>query len=343
MVHIGIEQEIVFKDGEGRYLDFSNTSYETFSQIIDALPAYAGDTRYFHPKSLETQPKRWYIEGFELHDDQGNVTTTVPKGIEIRTTPHNEIETLVAEFSESFHLLVAEAAKYGITPVLVSQHPFKTDFDLPDDLLETEKKHRSETAFFTACDAMFAHGLQINLSVSDEYDLDDIFEKIVYYFPFFLPYTFSSPFYGNALFEGVCARNYHRAESRIFTVKRQINATRYIEFKGFDACASRPLLSSVLTLLRALVLDTTLPERAKNQDPAMIRRASLFGFDDPLIKAVGAEILDAASHGLVDDKEEISRLREILETNRSHSAVIKERYLGGMSILQSVSDWYDYR
>jgi hypothetical protein len=343
MITIGIEQEIVFKNSHNVYMDFSNTAYETFYKIIDPLPCYEDDNRFFHIKSLETKPKRWYVEGFELHDAQGNVTTTIPKGIEIRTTPHSDVGALVSEFSDSFNRLVTEAKKYNITPLLVSHHPFKTAFYLSNTVLESERVYRTETAFKIACNAMLAHGLQVNLSVSDDYDLDDIFEKIVYYIPFILPYSFSSPFYDNELFKGLCARNYHLAASRIFTVKRQINGVHYIEFKGFDACADAQLLRSILVLFKALAGDTTLKGRSKTQDVGMIQRSCLFGFDDAIIKKGALAILDAASAVLQENEYgEFTLLREMIETNRSRSTLIKERYHATHDILDSISDWYDY-
>jgi len=89
---IGIEQELIFKNDQNEILDFSNSKYFQFKKIVEEFSYYEGDEKYFHLKSTETKPKRCYIEGFEIHDKEGNVIETIPKGLEIRTTTHSDIQ-----------------------------------------------------------------------------------------------------------------------------------------------------------------------------------------------------------------------------------------------------------
>lgn len=109
MLLTGIEQEFVFADDRGRYLDADVADYELFHSIVDAMPLYEDDAKFLDCKSLELRPKRCYVEGFERHDASGKRIETLPKGIEIRTLPHDSIGGVVAEFRDSYSGLTQAA------------------------------------------------------------------------------------------------------------------------------------------------------------------------------------------------------------------------------------------
>jgi hypothetical protein len=69
---IGIEQEFVFKDQAGRYLDLENTDYSLSMNIIDEFPLFAGDDDVFECKSLEQQPRRCYVDDSNSMDRMAN-------------------------------------------------------------------------------------------------------------------------------------------------------------------------------------------------------------------------------------------------------------------------------
>ena len=120
-MRIGIEQEFVFKDGSGRYLDCENTQYALFSQVVDRFPLFDGDDAWFACKSLETRPKRCYVEGFERHGPDGAVLETLPKGLEIRTLPHETVAGILKEFRASYAAVMETAGRFGLSPVLIVQ------------------------------------------------------------------------------------------------------------------------------------------------------------------------------------------------------------------------------
>ena len=81
----GIEHEVAFLRPDSSFADFSNTTYEEFSQMIDLLPEYDGDGDSLRFGDVGIRRKRWYIEGIERFDAQGRMVKCIPKGIEIRT------------------------------------------------------------------------------------------------------------------------------------------------------------------------------------------------------------------------------------------------------------------
>ncbi|WGZ95751.1 MAG: hypothetical protein QJT81_07120 [Candidatus Thiothrix putei] len=72
--------------------------------------------------------KRWYIEGYERFNEDGTLRTCVPKGIEIRTTIHNSIQSTLNELQDSYTLLLEMAARYGYRPAPVSFNPEQVKF-----------------------------------------------------------------------------------------------------------------------------------------------------------------------------------------------------------------------
>ena len=216
MMRIGIEQEFVFQDREGNYLDFENSEYSLFKGIVDTFPYFENDDAVFECKSLERVPKRCYVEGLERHDLDGNLVETVPKGLEIRTLPHFEIDTVVDEFSDSFVQTMRAAAQFGLSPLLTSNNPFKTSFAFSKPLNPTEIKMRTEKELAIVFGAMITHGLHVNVSMGDwsHEQMNDLVQKVNYYIPFIIPFSFSSPFYDGKAFAGLSCRNYFRAEKR---------------------------------------------------------------------------------------------------------------------------------
>jgi hypothetical protein len=344
MLKIGIEQEFVFADKSNRYLDADNTSYSVFSSIVDRVTAHAGDDSVLDCKSLETYPKRCYVEGFERHDPAGAVVETLPKGLEIRTLPHASVDSLVKEFRNSYSEAMALAGQAGLSPVLTSMHPFKSRLALDGRLDETERQFRTESRLEVARRSMLTHGLHVNVSVAGHSvkQMQDLVEKINYYTPSLVPWSFSSPFQNGALFDGLCARNHSRASTRSMASLDERQGVQVLEFRGFDAVSDAGLLTALLNLFCGLVVDQELPGRATVQDPDRLIRSSLYGFSDPEFRAQGLAMLKAARSVLGERGDSFERLQDMLERNESSSAIMKRCYADSGSIMDCISGRYDF-
>ena len=132
-------------------------------------------------------------------------------------------------------------------------------------------KEESTIAFVS----MLTHGLHVNVSMSDRsYEqMEGLVQKINYYMPSFIPYSFSSPFFKGKDFEGLCSRSYSRSGARQLTELSVRQGAVVLEFRGFDACGDAMLLSALLNLFRGFLLDETLTGSLQNQDPERVKRS----------------------------------------------------------------------
>lgn len=344
MLNIGIEQEFVFADESRQYLDADNTSYSVFSNIVDQLSAHEGDDSILECKSLEQYPKRCYVEGFERHDPEGKVIETIPKGLEIRTLPHDSVDGLVVEFRSTYADVMRQARQAGLSPVLTSMHPFKSSLELNGRLDATEQRVRTESRLAVAKRSMLTHGLHVNVSVAgySAEQMQDLVEKINYYTPSMVPWSFSSPFRNGGVFDGLCARNHSRAGTRSMADLDNRNGIQVLEFRGFDALSDTRLLTALLKLFCGFLMDKSLQGRASVQDPDRLIRSSLYGFSDPEFRAESLAILKGAKPALAGDPDSLELLEEMLEHNDSSSARMKQCYANSGNIMDCISGRYDF-
>lgn len=344
MLRVGIEHEFVFADKAGRYLDADNSSYSTFSEIVRNFPAFDGDDAVFECKSLEQYPKRCYVEGFERHDREGRRVETLPKGLEIRTLPHASVDGVIAEFRSSYTQAMRLAGRAGLSPVLTSRHPFKTSLAFDAGLGDEERRVRSEAQLALARSAMFTHGINVNVSLAGRpaEKMLGLVEKINYYAPALIPWSFSSPFYEGKAFDGLCCRNYFRAHSRKMAELHLRQGVHVLEFRGFDACGDAQLLAAVLKLFCGFLLDESLPGKAPQQDPERLKLSSLGGFDDPSLRQEGQAVLRAARVALNSGGEAFDLLEAMLQENDSYAARMKSRYAETGCIMDCISGQYSY-
>ena len=344
MLNIGIEQEFVFADESGQYLDADNTSYPVFSNIVDQLSAHEGDDSVLECKSLEQYPKRCYVEGFERHDPEGNVIETIPKGLEIRTLPHESVDSLVVEFRSTYADVMRQARQAGLSPVLTSMHPFKSSLELNGRLDATEQRVRTESRLAVAKRSMLTHGLHVNVSVAgySAEKMQGLVEKINYYTPSLVPWSFSSPFCNGVVFDGLCARNHSRAGTRSMAGLDNRHGIQVLEFRGFDALSDTRLLTALLKLFFGFLMDKSLQGRASAQDPGRLIRSSLYGFSDPEFRAEGLAILKGAKPALAEDPDSLELLEGMLEHNDSSSARMKQCYADSGNIMDCISGRYDF-
>lgn len=345
MLRAGIEQEFVFADASGRYLDADNTDYSLFAAIVDEFPVFEGDAAVFERKSLETCPKRCYVEGFERHDGNGNRVETLPKGLEIRTLPHSSVTGVIAEFKTSYAEVMRLARRRGLSPLLVSRHPFKTSLAFEQRLGAEERAVRSEAELALARRAMLSHGLHVTVSLDggSAEGMQSLADKVNFYTPALIPWSFSSPFYAGKAFEGLCSRNYFRAESRRMAGVEMRRGVPVLEFRGFDACGDARLMEALLTLFCGFLLDDSLPGRAPRQDPARLKRSSLAGFAEPSLRDEGRAVLRAARSVLGGGGDSLALLESMLDSNDSYAARMKSRYAETGSVMESIAGQYDFQ
>lgn len=357
----GIEHEVAFVRPDGQFADFANTSFEEFESIVRRLPQYEQDYPQLRVGDAGIKVKRWYVEGFERFAPTGEVVDCPPKGIEIRTTVHDSIAGAVGELKESFNLLCAEAKRDGFVPALVSFHPFREKFVPVPPLNEFEKSRRHESPEMQTADIpMLTQGPDMNLSslgLTPE-QLIDVGRKLTYYSPFIIPFSYSSPFYRGEGWSGLSARTFYRTGARpavmvflaepfqliesypsLTQLARVPAEVGRIEFKAFDSCGDFDLYASLSALLKGMVLDQSLTERATVPDESLHKQSARAGFSDPKIYEQAQTILSAAKQALetkenLADYALLARLDESLQKQSSQAKEMLESYKNGMSISQ---------
>jgi hypothetical protein len=364
MFFFGIEHEVAFLNKEGKFADFSHTKFADFNQIIEKLPTYPSDYPQLRVGDAGIKMKRWYIEGFERFADSDEVIDCHVKGIEIRTTIHSDIQGAITELSESFHLLREVAANFGLSPVLVSFNPYNPAFEPQPPLNDYEiKQLEAYPDEQTANIHMVSYGPDLNISVADlsTESVIDIGKKLTYYSPYIVPFSYSSPFYKGGLWDGLSVRTFIRTGKRpaalVFVQKEEelINSipsltkiaripaeVGRIEFKACDSCDDFLIYASLLALLKGLVLDKTLLDRATIPDAALHQISAKEGFDNEDIFENATKVLQAAEFALENDPDVhyLMRLKVLLANRKTRSHELIEMFNHVNSIEEVISQTY---
>jgi gamma-glutamyl:cysteine ligase YbdK (ATP-grasp superfamily) len=350
MFYFGIEHEVAFLNQEGKFADFSRTKYVDFHQIIARLPTYPNDYPQLRVGDAGIKQKRWYIEGFERFADSDEVIDCIPKGIEIRTTIHSDIQSTLTELSASFRLLREVAAEFGFTAVLTSFNPYNQVFEPQPPLNDYEIRYlQSYPDEQTANIYMVTYGPDLNISMEglSTEKLIDIGRKLTYYSPYIVPFSYSSPFFNGGLWSGLSVRTFLRTGKRpaaIVFVENQaelINSVPAltkiaripaevgrIEFKAFDSCDDFSLYAALLALLKGLILDETLLGRANVPDSALHQISAKDGFGNEDIYTKAAEVLQAAELVLEYDPDVkyLQPLKTLLANKQTRSHQLIEAF-----------------
>ncbi|WOD40162.1 hypothetical protein [Nodosilinea sp. E11] len=352
----GIEHEVAFLKADESFADFSNTTFADWDAIIQTLPHYPNDHLSLRSGDLGIRSKRWYVEGFERFSPQGEFLDCIPKGIEIRTTLQGSIAGAVAELEANFDHLCRAAQPQGLKPILTSFNPQHSVY-LPQPplnayeqtLLNRSPEEQTEVL------AMVTYGPDLNLSgwhLSIP-ALIELGQKLTYYSPFIVPFSFSAPVAEGQLWAGLSRRTYERTGARpavlVFVdpatpanqlppptrpslIKPARTATEIgrIEFKAFDSCGDFALYGTLLTLLKGLILDQTLPGRAWIPDRTLHQQAALHGFAHPTI-AAGAEQVLAAIAPVLEASEQaaLAQLRQMYDQQDCTATRVKQAVAAG--------------
>lgn len=364
MFHFGIEHEVAFLNNEGKFADFSCTKFADFQQIINQLPQYVNDQYQLRIGDAGIRQKRWYVEGFERFTPSGELLDCIPKGIEIRTTIHSTIQGAIAELTTSFSLLREVAAKSGFSPVLTSFNPYPRVFEFNPPLNNFEiQQLDADPDEKTAYIFMVSYGPDLNLSVADLpiKEVIDIGQKLTYYSPYIVPFSYSSPFYNGSLWDGLSVRTFirtgKRSATRVFVEKSEqlLKSTPSltklarlpaevgrIEFKSCDSCDDFSIYAGLLALLKGLVLDQTLEGRAVIPDAGLHQISAKFGFGHDKILNLATQVLEAAEVALRNDPDLtlLSRLKSILKERKTRSHALIESFQNLGSIEAALKQAY---
>lgn len=354
----GIEHEVAFLKADGAFADFSNTAFADWDAIVQTLPHYPNDHLSLRSGDLGIRSKRWYVEGFERFSAQGKFLDCVAKGIEIRTTLQDTIAGATAELGASFEQLRLAAQRQGLKPILTSFNPQRSVY-LPQPplnayeqtLLNQSPEEQTEVL------AMVTYGPDLNLSGGhlSTPALIEIGRKLTYYSPFVVPFSFSAPVAEGQLWAGLSRRTYERTGERpaalifvdpaipaeqlppptrpsLLKPARVASEIGRIEFKAFDSCGDFAFYGVLLTLLKGLILDQSLPGRAWVPDRSLHQQAALHGFASPTI-AAGAEQVLAAIAPVLDASEQsaLAQLQQLYHQRDCTAARIKQAVAAGQA------------
>lgn len=357
----GIEHEIAFLRDRGQFADFTNTTFEEFDAIIQKLPVFEGDYPTLRVGDLGIKKKRWYIEGFERYGEAGEYLRTVPKGIEIRTTPRASIAEAVAELEESYALLRQALAGSDFTPVWLSFNPVQEKFVPAPPLNAWEANWRQSESPETLTGGLtvmtFGPDLSLSFAQWDDAALIDAGKKLTFYSPVLVPFSFSSPFYRGELWKGGSIRTFIRTGARPAAmaflhdnanmIKSAPSLTQparvpaeagRLEFKAFDAQRDFMRYAALLALLKGVVLDRTLPGRALVPDAAAHQRAAEFGFRDENLARDAGQVLAAARAALASDPDAVylAPLEDLLSRRAVPADEMSEVYRQSASLTDAL-------
>lgn len=359
----GIEHEFPCINKKGEFVDFSNTSFEDLDQIITALPTYDTDYPQLRIGDLGIKKKRWYIEGFERFNEQGEYLLTKIKGFEIRTPICTSIPEAVTVLQKDFLQWQQEAAKYGYRSATTSFNPFLTSFKPEPPLNEWEVKARHSPEEQTAFIHMLTYGPDVSFSHPDlsKEQIIAIGKKLTYYSPYIVPFSFSAPFHEGTAWGGRSYRTFYRTGKRpaclvfledeadllhtnpTLTDKARIPAeVGRIEFKAFDTVADITLYGSFLALIIGIALDKTLKGEAEVPDAMLHQQSATGGFADDAIYKVALEVFEAASNAVPQELQEMMEvLRPMIDLRRTPADPMIEEYKNGKSIIDIITHDYE--
>lgn len=333
----GIEAEYALLRPNGRFADFTNTSYAEIRPLLETLPDYG------HPElrvgDAGIRVKNWYAEGDERFDENGRSTGLAFKGIEIRTPVCASIEesigsldTLRALLRDTLHAHGWSFLAIGFNPCTAAYAPayapWERDF------------HASHAANALPEVSTLSYGPDFNFSCSrdtPEAVIESV-RRLTFYSPFIVPFSFSSPIVGGRLWEGHSYRTFRRTGPRPAALAHLAGAIDHplakqadppsqhlrIEFKAFDMVGDDRLLAELFDLVVGIARSDSrdLPGTADAPDAALHRKAALTGFEDDAIREGAAAVLAASG-----SRHSFPLLREMLATRRTPAHAMRERFL----------------
>jgi hypothetical protein len=312
----GIENEYATLRSNGEFMDFTNTNYKEVQSVIDSLPDKKDP--YLHRGSLGIKVKNWYIEGDDRFDNEGELIDVAYKGVEIRTSAHNSIDAAFEELQSLQSTLQNSLQEKEISLTSIGFNPYTASY-APNYSKWEKNYHSIHTDYANASIWNLSYGPDLNFSSSDWNDNDviSIAERLTYYSPYIVSFSFSSPFYTNSVWEGPSYRTFVRTGIRpaataylqtnsdhpLVKTPRPLTQTGRIEFKAFDAVRSPVLLRELSYLILGIALaNKDLPGKSEWPDKKMHEHVAMRGFGDTRIVEGAEEVLTAAKKALGENE-----------------------------------------
>jgi hypothetical protein len=342
----GVEAEYGLVRPDGRFADFANTSFNEVRGLIAPLPDYR------HPElrvgDAGIRVKNWYVEGDERFDREGRSTGMAVKGIEVRTPVSRTIGESMATLKRLRGMLEAALEARGWRLAAVGFNPCTAAYDPGYSAWEREF-HASHAEHALPEVSTLSYGPDLNFSRAGDTPEGAVaaVERLTYYSPWMVPFSFSAPFHGGALWEGLSYRTWRRTGPRPAALAhlagggghRLVKAASpesqhlRIEFKAFDMVADDALMEELFRLVLGVALADAgeLPGRTDVPDAQMHKRAALSGFDDRQVREGAARVVEVAREALARAREAdgLPLLEGMLEVRRTPAHGMRERFLAG--------------
>ncbi|MGH3350457.1 MAG: glutamate-cysteine ligase family protein [Nocardioides sp.] len=274
----------------------------------------------------------WYLEGDERFTPDGTFDTMLVKGVEIRTPICSSTTEAADRLLDLQELIAKRLAPLGLRLGIVGFNPVREAYVLDPPLNEWEQAMRTEHREYDHAEVSnLSYGPDINLSFPDleAAEVVALAQRLTYYSPFLVPFSFSSPFHAGRPWRGPSKRTYERtwrrvatrcfvssppagAETTLVHPPRIPREEGRIEFKAFDAFLSRDLLLAGAALTLGVCLADDLPGLADTPSRDLHQRAATSAFTDPEIAAGARDVLAAARRALAG-RPEAGHL-EVLDT-----------------------------
>lgn len=340
----GIEAEYALVRPDGRFADFTNTSYSEVQPLIDTLPDYR------HPElrvgDAGIRVKNWYVEGDERFDESGRSTGMTFKGIEIRTPVSPTIEESVESLSKLRSLLAAELNGRNWSFTSIGFNPCTSAYE-PSYTAWEKELQASHIGYSLPEISTLSFGPDLNFSRrsdSPEQVLETV-RRLTFYSPYIVPFSFNSPFRSGAVWEGLSYRTYRRTGARPAALAHLSGAHHHplvkeadppsqhlrIEFKAFDMIGDDQLLTELFHLIFGIALadPRELPGLAELPDKQLHQKVAVAGFDDEHVHREAESVVAAAREALraAGIERDLPLLQHMLETRRTPAHSIREQFM----------------
>jgi hypothetical protein len=289
--------------------------------------------------------KNWYVEGDERFDEAGRSTGLAVKGIEIRTPVFANIEDCMRSLKELRLTLGTELKCQGWSLTAIGFNPSTASYQPNYGAWEKEfQSSHIENSLPEISTLSFGPDFNLSRSADSPEAVIDVVRRLTYYSPFRVPFSFSSPFVGGALWEGLSYRTYRRTGPRPAAlahlsrgynhplVKEADPSSQHlrIEFKAFDMVSEDRLLAELFHLVLGVSLagSADLPARADLPDQQLHRRVAFSGFAEDEIHDQAAMVVAAAQKSLHAGGYggDLPLIREMLATRRTPAHAMRERF-----------------
>ncbi len=343
---IGIEFEYILTDSKGNILDFTNLDSQKIINLIEKSRLKHKDSN-LSSGDLGIKKGFWYLEGDERFNEQGEFTDLKIKGIEIRTPICQSINEVLVSLVTLEKELLNSLQPAGLDIAIIGFNPKTNKYIFEPKLNNWEKNMRQKYKEYDFAEiSNLTYGPDINISSTswnEEINLD-IAEKINYYSPYIVPFSFSAPFYNGKLWDGYSKRTYERTGNRpavkLYTSHKTGHSLTWkaasksevgrIEYKAFDAILSKDLLNALCSFVLGIAL-ADLPGRSKLASKQLHEKAAKYAFTDTEIKQQSTFLVQEAykalkQNGLLSEADNIKLLQQMLDLNVIGSDKLIEKY-----------------